>query len=151
MEKKHYQTVGRTRLADHLKKIAKEPPKSADEIYMGLSAACTAEGVTAPGRSSVYRMLSAMSEEGEVARFPAGSGEGSSVYQYVGTAHRCDAHLHLHCLSCGSVTHLECGCGDQVAKHLMASHGFCIDRGRSVLYGTCAACSAQAAQEAQEV
>ena len=141
MEKKHYNTAGRTRLSEHLKKLAAEPPKSADEIYAGLSAACEAEGAAAPGRSSVYRMLATMTDEGEVSKFPAGNAENGFVYQYVGNAHQCHAHFHLHCLSCGHVAHLECGCGDEVAGHLLSTHGFVIDRGRSVLYGTCAACA----------
>lgn len=147
MEKKHYQTAGRTRLADHLKYIAAEPPKNAEEIYAGLLSVCAADGSAAPGRSSVYRMLSAMTEEGEVAKFPAGNGEGGFVYQYVGKAHHCSAHFHLHCLACGGVTHLECGCGDEIADHLLSTHGFDIDRGRSVLYGLCAKCAAHRAKE----
>lgn len=141
MEKKHYNTAGRTRLAEHLKKIADQPPKNADEIYIGLSAACAAEDVAAPGRSSVYRMLATMTDDGEVAKFPAGNGEGGFVYQYVGNDHRCHTHFHLHCLHCGDVIHLECKCGDEIAGHLRSTHGFVIDRGRSVLYGTCASCA----------
>lgn len=141
MEKKHYNTPGRARLAEYLKKFATEPPKSADEIYMGLLGDCSAEGVCAPGRSSVYRMLAVMTEEGEVTKFPAGKGENGFVYQYVGSAHRCGSHFHLHCLSCGNVMHLECACGDEIGGHLLATHGFSVDRGRSVLYGTCAACA----------
>ena len=143
MERKHYNTAGRTRLAEHLKKIAAEPPKNADEIYEGLRADCLGAGVPAPGRSSVYRMLSTMTEEGEVGKFPAGNAESGYVYQYVGSTRRCHTHFHLHCLTCGGVTHLECACGDEIATHLQASHGFVIDRGRSVLYGTCAACAAK--------
>jgi Fur family ferric uptake transcriptional regulator len=38
------------------------------------------------------------------------------------------------------VLHLECKCSDEVAEHLLGTHGFTVDRGRSVLYGICAAC-----------
>ena len=141
MEKKHYQTAGRTRLATYLKQIAAEPPKNAEEIYHGLCRFCSADGISAPGRSSVYRMLSALCEEGEVTKFPAGNGDSTSVYQHVGAHRNCDHHFHLHCLSCGDVLHLECKCSDEVADHLFDTHGFSVDRGRSVLYGICAACS----------
>lgn len=140
MEKKHYNTAGRTRLAAYLKQVAAEPPKNAEDIYNGLCKTCTAEGSPAPGRSSVYRMLSALCEEGTVTKFPAGNGDGCSVYQHVSTHKHCDSHFHLHCLSCGNVIHLECKCSDDVAEHLLAAHDFCVDRGRSILYGTCAAC-----------
>jgi Fur family ferric uptake transcriptional regulator len=140
MEKKHYNTAGRTRLAQHLKNVAAEPPKSAEELYSGLLSSCRNAGVAAPGRSSVYRMLSEMYDEGEVAKLPAKDGDGF-VYQYVGNAHRCHTHFHLHCTVCGRVTHLECKCGDAIAEALSASHQFSVDRGRSVLYGLCAACA----------
>ena len=143
MEKKHYRTAGRTRLAAYLRQIAAEPPKNAEEIYNGLCHFCSADGVTAPGRSSVYRMLATLCDEGEITKFPAGNGDNTSVYQHVGAHKHCDRHFHLHCLRCGDVLHLECGCSDEVAAHLLGAHGFTVDRGRSVLYGICAACGKQ--------
>lgn len=143
MKKKRYNTAGRTRLAAYMKQTANEPPQNAEKIYHGLSLACSAEGVPVPGRSSVYRMLGALTETGEVQKFPAGKEESGYIYQHVGIHQHCDAHFHLHCLACGDVTHLECHCSDEVSDHLLAAHGFCVDRGRSVLYGVCAACSAK--------
>ena len=137
-EKKVYRTQGRVALLSYLKQRASEAPETAEEIYAGLCAAGNA-----PGRSSVYRMLSAMTEEGEVSKFPSGNTESGFVYQYVGSDRHCHSHFHLHCLRCGGVTHLECACGDEIAGHLQASHGFSIDRGRSVLYGVCAVCAAK--------
>ena len=132
MEKKQYNTVGRLRLAEYLRESAAGAPQSAEEIYQGL----LSRG-DAPGRSSVYRMLGTLCERGEVKKFPADSG---FVYQFVGARH-CDGHFHLQCLDCGKVIHLECACGEQVAAQLQGSHGFVVDRGRSVLYGKCAACA----------
>ena len=146
MEKKHYQTVGRAKLADYLKRTADLPPRSAEDIYSGLLTACTADGGTAPGRSSVYRMLGTLCEEGSVQRFPASTGDSSFVYQYVGIHRHCSTHFHLHCLTCGAVAHLECACSREISEHLMASHGFRVAQGRSVLYGTCAACAQKEGQ-----
>ena len=138
MEKKQYQTAGRACLVEYLRKNADLAPQSADEIYAGL---CAEENVgKKPGRSSVYRMLSTLTEQGEVKKFATGDERGVSVYQYVGER-RCNAHFHLHCLSCGQVTHLSNTCGDQLAGTLMQSVDFFVDRGRSVLYGVCAACA----------
>lgn len=142
MEKKRYNTAGKLKLAAYLKSTADRPPQSAEEIYLGLCA----DDDAAPGRSSVYRMLSTLCEEGNVQRFPAGMGENSFVYQHVGNHRRCNTHLHLHCTVCGTVTHLECKCSNEIAEHLLSSHGFSVDAGRSVLYGTCAACTAKGDQ-----
>lgn len=141
MNKKHYNTAGRTRLTAYLKQTAQNPPQSAEEIYTGLCKLCADDAEGAPGRSSVYRMLATLSDEGEVKKFPVSTGEGGFVYQYVGTKRHCDAHFHLHCLSCGQVTHLECGCSQNIFDHLFSTHGFRVDQGRSILYGICDTCA----------
>lgn len=52
-----------------------------------------AMGDAAPGRSTVYRALDRLVEEGTVRRFAPESG-GSAAYQGHDPGH-CDAHLHL--------------------------------------------------------
>lgn len=133
---KQYKTEGKSRLVAYLTGQTAENPQTAEEIYEGLVRAGNA-----PGRSSVYRQLSALVASGEVKRHRAPAPAASDLYQYVGHSHRCDEHFHLHCLRCGSVTHLECACGAEIAEHLFAEHGFVTDRGRTVIYGLCAACA----------
>ena len=135
MEKKHYQTGGRTRLLAYLKEHASRAPHSAEQIYGGLCALGDA-----PAQSSVYRMLATLSAEGEVRKYPA---EGGFLYQYVGQGRTCDLHFHLQCLVCGEVTHLECGCGREIASHLSRTHGFAVDCGKTLIYGRCAKCAVQ--------
>lgn len=135
METKHYHTVGREKLIAYLRTHAADTPRGAQEIFTGLCA----DG-DAPGYSSVYRLLSQLASEGTVRRLRAPAPAKGHLFQYV-DAHACHAHFHLHCLSCGAVTHLECDCGDEIASHLRREHGFTTDRGRSVFYGTCAACA----------
>ncbi|MBE6595893.1 MAG: transcriptional repressor [Ruminococcaceae bacterium] len=139
MEKKQYQTVGRAALIRYLKRVCEAPPQTADEIYAGLSV----EG-DAPGKSSVYRILSALAASGEVRRSRSDAEHGGFVYQYVGAAGGCDGHLHLQCLVCGRISHLKCHCSTEISIKLLQDHGFRVDHGRSVLYGTCAACAAHA-------
>ena len=136
MEQKHYKTAGKERLVAYLSAHTAQNPQRAEEIYEGLSR----EG-NAPGRSSVYRQLSAMAASGEVKRHRAPAPETGYLYQFIGHAHHCDKHFHLHCLRCGEVAHLECGCGNEIAEHLLAAHGFACDCGRSVIYGVCASCA----------
>ena len=143
MEKKHYKTAGRRRLIAYLAANTAENPRSAEEIYTGL-----AEGASeAPGRSTVYRLLAAEVEAGSVKRHRAPAPAAGYLYQYIGEAHHCESHFHLHCLQCGNVLHLECGCGSEIAAHLLAAHGFVTDCGKSVFYGTCAACAARKLQK----
>ena len=135
MERKHYNTAGRDKLVAFLREYAASTPKSAEEIYAGLSARGAA-----PGHSSVYRLLSRLAEEGTVQRLRAPAPARGYLYQFA-AAHACHAHFHLHCLCCGAVTHLECACGEEIAAHLWREHGFSTDCGRSVIYGTCAQCA----------
>lgn len=131
--KKQYQTAGRTALLAYLKRETTETPQTADEIYGALL-----QAEHAPGRSSVYRMLGEFVADGTVRKYQAEG--GGSVYQFVGAHADCGGHLHLQCLSCGKVSHLKCDCSAEISHHLRKSHGFSVDSGRSVLYGTCSAC-----------
>ena len=135
MEKKHYNTAGREKLIAYLSTHAADTPKTAESIYAGL----VAHGV-APGYSSVYRLLSKLAAEGQVRRLRAPAPAKGYLFQY-SAAHACHTHFHLHCLVCGAVTHLECGCGEEIAAHLLREHGFTTDCGRTVFYGRCAACT----------
>ena len=131
--KKQYQTAGRVALLAYLKAEATETPQTADEIYGALR-----KTDHTPGRSSVYRMLGELAADGVVRKYQA-KGRGS-VYQFVGEHADCGGHLHLQCLSCGRVSHLKCDCSAEISARLMKTHGFLVDSGRSVLYGTCFAC-----------
>lgn len=132
--KKQYQTAGRTALLAYLKRETTETPQTADEIYGALM-----QAAHAPGRSSVYRMLSELAADGTVRKYQAEG--GGSVYQFVGAHADCGGHFHLQCLSCGKVSHLKCDCSAEISLHLMKTHGFLVDSGRSVLYGTCSTCA----------
>lgn len=131
--KKRYQTAGRAALLVYLKEKTADTPQSADEIYRRLG-----EAGAGVGRSSVYRLLGEFSASGTVRKYTA---KGGCVYQFVGERADCGGHLHLRCLSCGRVCHLKCDCNEEISSHLKAMHGFLVDSGRSVLYGTCAACA----------
>ncbi len=135
MEKKIYNTAGRGRVLAFLREHATDTPRSAEEIYAGLAARGGA-----PGYSSVYRLLSRLVVEGQVRRLRAPAPARGYLFQFA-AAHACHAHFHLHCLSCGTVTHLECDCGEEIAAHLRREHGFSTDCGRTVFYGTCAQCA----------
>ena len=76
-----------------------------------------AMGDAAPGRSTVYRALDRLVEEGTVRRFAPESG-GSAAYQAMDPGH-CDAHLHLKCVGCGRLIHLDTGVSDALQADLL--------------------------------
>lgn len=91
--------------------------------------------------STIYRFLNKLSDGGELIRYAAGKGEMSS-FQYIGGEREsnCLEHLHLHCVKCGRIIHLECSFMQEISKHIMEHHGFALRCEASVLYGVCEEC-----------
>ena len=133
MQKKEYKTRGKERLLSFLKGNS-DRQYTADEIYDSLSDEC------AVGKSSLYRQLSHLCNEGVIRKFRSGEAD-AFVYQYMDKDHGCEDHFHLKCLSCGKVLHLECGVTEEMREHIQGEHAFKIDSSRSLLYGECAECS----------
>lgn len=102
---------------------------SVDEIRLLMQA----KG-SAPDRTTVYRQLEKLAARGEVVKQGSESGEGM-LYRYL--AHDCDSHLHLRCLDCGRIIHLDCDEATGFSEHLKASHSFTVDRGLTVICGHC--------------
>ena len=91
-----------------------------------------------PGKSTIYRLVSELAEEGVLRRFPKSEGRGWT-YQYHAQG-GCSGHLHLKCEKCGALQHLDCGMSDELLAHIEKEHGFKIDNGKTVLFGLCASC-----------
>ena len=52
----------------------------------------------------------------------------------------CDAHLHLKCVDCGRLIHLDEDVSDALQSDLLRAAGFTVDGRSTTIYGTCAAC-----------
>jgi len=129
-----YNTEGRERLVKFLLNNT-DRQLTAEEITAALD-----DEQSGASKSSVYRRLSRLCEEGSVRKFRA-EGQNSFVYQYVG-AGDCGHHFHLKCVQCGGLVHLDCHLSDELLEHISSEHHFKIDSGRSILYGLCARCAA---------
>ena len=92
------------------------------------------------GRSTVYRHISKLLEDGTIRRYETGN-SNSFVYQYADSKYDCDRHYHLKCVKCGRLIHMECLKLNEVAEHIKSEHNFIIGNGRSILYGECVNCS----------
>lgn len=94
-----------------------------------------AMGENAPGKSSAYRIIKQLCDDGLVRRF-ARDGSAGAVYQHSGKS-CCSEHLHIKCVGCGMLLHLSSEAQDALSQ----STGFVIDDERSMLYGRCARCA----------
>lgn len=99
----------------------------------------------APNPATVYRYLDKLVSEQRVMKYVADKGE-KAVFQYVDQSRRCHEHLHLKCVQCGQIYHLECGFMEQLRTHLEAEHGFALQCEGSMLYGVCSRCRQSAAK-----
>ena len=130
-----YKTAGRQRLLSFLQS---HPDRqfTVDELALELDR--TSEYTSS--KSTLYRHLSELCHEGTARKYRSDT-QSSYVYQYVGTGDCCH-HFHLKCVNCGELVHLECTVSEELLSHISAHHGFEVDSGRSILYGTCEACAA---------
>lgn len=100
-----------------------------------LAAVMTECGV---GKSTVYRLVARLSEEGAVRRYAKEEGRGYT-YQYHEGA-ECHSHLHLRCTVCGRVIHLSEEISRLFAHTLLCEDKFHLDDSRTLLFGRCEEC-----------
>ena len=94
----------------------------------------TASGVNI---STVYRTLELLEELGLVRH--AHLGHGAPSYHPAGH----DAHVHLVCRDCGSVSQAGMEVAAPLSARLQAEHGFDVDLEHFAIYGRCRACAAR--------
>ena len=90
------------------------------------------------GRSTVYRFLEQLAEQGSVRKYQ--SVQGVTQYQRVEDASHCDEHFHMMCSKCGCLLHVDCKLMHTLAEHLMVGHGFQLDPRETILMGVCEKC-----------
>ena len=90
------------------------------------------------GRTTVYRYLEQLAEQGTVRKYQ--NAQGVTQYQHVPDAEACGGHFHMMCARCGNLLHVDCRLMGELAAHLMADHGFELDPRETILVGVCEQC-----------
>ena len=129
-----YATEQKKILLDFLRKNA-ERAFSVDELIIGMKDEY-GEGI--PGTSTVYRLMTKLVDEGVVKRFVKGHSR-RFVYQIVGDEH-CRSHLHLKCIGCGKLLHLDERVSDELLDKIRSNSNFSVNEEETVLFGECASC-----------
>lgn len=127
----------RTKLREAILSFFADHPSealSARRVYEALLPRFDALSIT-----SVYRNLDRLVEEEILVRSAAE--EGRSATYLWGEGGSCYDHLHMQCVRCGTVLHLDCGDTERYIRHLAKEHGFRLLCGRTTLVGVCPACS----------
>ena len=126
-----YMTQPRKRLLTYLHSHADET----------LTAGQLAEELPEISVSAIYRNLSALERDGAVQKVVR-SGSREVFYRYK-EAEACRDHLHMSCKKCGKTFHMNEAETQALVEAVAKLDGFEIDRGDTVLYGVCEACSAR--------
>ena len=95
----------------------RDTPMSVEEISERLRGACD----NAPGKSTVYRLMGRLCEEGSVKRFEKGNSR-TFLYQFAG-GEACRHHLHLRCLSCGRLLHMDHAQSERLLQEIYGGSG----------------------------
>lgn len=111
-----------------------------EEIFEGISALY--EDKTVPGRSTLYRLIHKMTEEGSVKKYVSRDSR-SATYQLVECRH-CESHLHMKCTNCGRLFHMDEGVTSDLLRQIKQDSDFSVDESETVLYGKCSDCKSGA-------
>ena len=91
------------------------------------------------GKSTVYRLINKMVDEGVVRRTVKGNSR-QFLYQYAATA-GCASHLHMKCRECGKILHMDDERSKDLMNLLQESTKFDLDIKETLLMGTCEKCN----------
>ncbi|MBC3842272.1 transcriptional repressor [Streptacidiphilus sp. 4-A2] len=95
------------------------------------------------GLTTVYRTLQSLADAGEIDVLR--TDEGEAVYRRCSSGH----HHHLVCRRCGRTVEVEGPAVERWAEGIASEHGF-VDIAHTLeIFGTCADCAAQAAEQEQ--
>ncbi len=126
----HYQTKSRRQI---LELMDRNPDQSytADALAQAL---LDQYGADAPGKSTVYRLVGTMAKE-RLLHKSEQQGTRCALYRKAGE--HCHEHLHLKCLDCGKLMHMEEEQSAVLLNEIFKQNGFTVDEYRSVLFGRC--------------
>ena len=132
---KRYQTSQKQTIIDYLS-IHPERQFTIEELSNEL----TGENgrYSSIGKSTIYRLMNYMMEEGIVRRMVKGNTK-QFIYQYAGEE-ECSFHLHMKCLECGKVLHMNNKNSELIHNMLQDNNQFQLDLKDTLLMGTCGVC-----------
>lgn len=133
MTTQSYRTKGRAKILEFLRDNSSRS-LSVSDIQKHLELHQQKVNIT-----TIYRYLDKLTHEGTINKYAAENGR-QSVYQFVDREKDCHQHLHMQCVQCGEVLHLDCHFMEEIKGHVQMDHGFQIQCENSMIYGKCKNC-----------
>lgn len=131
----HYQTAQKKKLIAFMTKHS-EKSFSVEELCVEMEKEYN--GTELPGKSTVYRLIQQMTDEGCVKK-TAKENSRKFAYQIAG-GENCAYHLHMKCVDCGRLLHMEDDESLRLMAEVMKKTHFEVDGKQTVLVGTCGDC-----------
>lgn len=113
--------------------------RESGEQGLSLSEICTRLTPSGKGKSTIFRLLASLVEQGTVRKLPDGQSR-HFIYQYTESAH-CRSHLHLKCVGCGRFIHLTERLSRLLCEAVETEGNFSLDEEKTLLFGRCAVCA----------
>ncbi len=129
-----YNTIQKKQITDFLTKNF-ESEFTIEELSKRL---CETFGVDAPGKSTIYRLVSKMVEDGVLKRLVKGNSR-RFIYQIAAGEH-CEEHLHMKCLKCGKLLHMNNEQSKEILLRILSENRFNVNEKQTVLLGNCRDC-----------
>lgn len=127
---KKYMTSQREILYEFLKNHSDEH----FTIYEIIEQLCLRSNIS---KSSIYRNINKLINEGLVQSY---TGDDKRIlYQYIG-GQNCNNHIHLKCVKCGQITHLDHNFMDTIYSFISKNNNFNVDTNKTIIYGSCVGC-----------
>ena len=127
----HYQTAQKKLLLDFLREHSRQA-FTIEELAAALEVR-----EHAPGKSTLYRLMPLLVQEGRVKRFVRGTSR-QFLYQMMGES--CRTHLHLKCSICGQMVHMGHKESLELVRMIDKKYHFSVSEGDTVLFGLCENC-----------
>ena len=89
--------------------------------------------------TTIYRNLEKLYNDNYLMKYVSSNGK-NITYQYVNNIDKCIGHLHLQCMKCGKIVHLDCDYMEEIKEHILDIHNFNLECEKSILYGFCEKC-----------
>lgn len=89
--------------------------------------------------TTVYRQLEKLCNSGNVLQFSSKDGK-TQLFQI--NEENCTTHLHVRCVVCGKISHLDCSEVSAFLEHINSAHHIRVNCKNSMLFGICQKCAA---------
>ena len=74
--------------------------------------------------TTIYRYLDRLEKDGTVIRYAIRAGFPGCLSVCGAGSRAAEGHLHLQCVKCGRIYHLDCAFMKEISEHIQKDHGF---------------------------